>query len=67
MGGEITGALSSLTPREREILTLVATGLSNTEIGERLGLALGTVKAHVSAPLNKLSLRDRVSGDRSRL
>ncbi|MBB5937701.1 DNA-binding NarL/FixJ family response regulator [Streptomyces zagrosensis] len=57
---EISGALDSLTPREREIMTLVATGLNNTEIGERLGLAMGTVKAHVSAVLNKLSLRDRV-------
>lgn len=57
---EVSGALDSLTHREREILTLIATGLSNTEIGERLGLAMGTVKAHVSAVLNKLSLRDRV-------
>lgn len=57
---EISGALDRLTHREREIMTLVATGLSNTEIGERLGLAMGTVKAHVSAVLNKLSLRDRV-------
>ncbi|MFJ8751466.1 response regulator [Streptomyces sp. NPDC102441] len=57
---EVTGALNSLTHREREIMTLVATGLSNTEIGEHLALALGTVKAHVSAVLNKLGLRDRV-------
>ncbi|MFI6862442.1 response regulator [Streptomyces sp. NPDC050421] len=57
---ETSGALHSLTPREREILILVATGLTNMEIGERLGLALGTVKVHVSAILAKLGLRDRV-------
>ncbi|MEU9187601.1 LuxR C-terminal-related transcriptional regulator [Streptomyces sp. NPDC048484] len=60
MAPEVSGALNSLTHREREIMTLVATGLSNAEIGERLGLALGTVKVHVSAVLNKLSCRDRV-------
>ncbi|WP_166969795.1 response regulator transcription factor [Brevibacterium atlanticum] len=52
--------LASLTPREREVLVLIATGLSNTEIGERLFLAQPTVKTHVGRILMKLEVRDRV-------
>jgi DNA-binding NarL/FixJ family response regulator len=51
--------LDALTPRETEILTLVATGLANHEIADTLVLSNETVKTHVSHVLRKLGLRDR--------
>jgi DNA-binding NarL/FixJ family response regulator len=52
-------ALAQLTAREREVLTLIALGLSNTEIAGKLTMSVPTAKTHVSRILAKLGARDR--------
>jgi DNA-binding NarL/FixJ family response regulator len=61
-GGELRDAtvLDVLTEREREVLVLIAKGLSNTELAQKLFLSEATVKTHVGRILAKLDLRDRV-------
>jgi DNA-binding NarL/FixJ family response regulator len=53
-------SITALTPREREVLKLVAQGMSNIEIADSLVVSRATVKTHVANILEKLSARDRV-------
>ncbi|ARV63007.1 DNA-binding response regulator [Nostocales cyanobacterium HT-58-2] len=52
-------SLAELTPREKEVLQLIAIGASNREIAQQLYISEGTVKNHVTNILNRLNLRDR--------
>ncbi len=54
------GAMNAITAREREVLALVAAGLSNTEIARALNISQATTKTHVGHLLTKLGARDRV-------
>ena len=57
--GGAAGAPGDLTPREREVWTLVAGGLTNPQIAERLGLSDNTVKFHVQHLFSKLGVKNR--------
>ncbi|RAS66987.1 LuxR family two component transcriptional regulator [Lentzea atacamensis] len=59
-GSEASQQVGSLTERERAVLVLIAEGLSNTDIGSRIHVSVGTVKDHVSAILTKLRVGSRV-------
>lgn len=56
---DITGALRQLTNREREVVVLVAQGLSNDQVAERLVISPTTAKTHVNRAMTKLRARDR--------
>ena len=58
--GDGAGDGPQLTQREQEVAALVAAGLTNAEIAERLGLTAGAVASHVEDILRKLGLRNRV-------
>jgi two-component system, NarL family, response regulator LiaR len=58
-GARAPSTVSPLTPRERDVLALVAEGTGNAEIAERLHIGLGTVKGHVRDILEKLAASDR--------
>lgn len=57
---ELGAQLAELTPRELEVVTLLAAGLSNADIARTLVIAEGTAKTHVASILAKLRLRDRI-------
>ncbi|UFS60075.1 response regulator transcription factor [Subtercola endophyticus] len=58
-GARVSALVAALTEREREVLALVGTGLTNTEIATKLFLSPLTVKTHVSRTMSKLAARDR--------
>ena len=56
---ELTARFADLTPREREVVTAIVSGLDNAEIAERLFLSPFTVKTHANRAMTKVGARDR--------
>jgi DNA-binding NarL/FixJ family response regulator len=56
---QLTPELARLTPREKEVLNLIASGITNRDIAQALFISEGTVKTHVTHLLNRLNLRNR--------
>jgi DNA-binding NarL/FixJ family response regulator len=58
--GEQAVLLGALTAREREVLKLMAAGLDNSEVAERLGIRYGTVRSHVRSLIGKLNAHSKM-------
>ena len=56
---KVIDILDQLTPREKEVVALIAQGISNQEIAEKLYISIKTVKNHITSILSRLNLRDR--------
>jgi two-component system nitrate/nitrite response regulator NarL len=63
-GGEVRGTLPGVSPREEEVLALLADGMTDREIADRLGISPRTVETHVGSLLNKLGVRNRAQAAR---
>jgi len=64
-GTDASGGLPAVSPREKEVLTLLADGLTDREISDRLGISPRTVETHVGSLLNKLGVRNRAQAARA--
>ena len=63
-GADASDGLPGISPREEEVLTLLADGMTDREIAERLGISPRTVETHVGSLLNKLGVRNRAQAAR---